>query len=484
MNWRIILKIQGLILVIIALAMIPSALFSLIYHENDMISILSSILITLTTGIILSLTIKQTNLPVRAREGFVAVTLGWIGAAIFSALPFYIHGSFGSYINALFESMSGLTTTGASILTNIEIIPHGLLFWRSTTHWLGGMGIILLTVVVLPFFGIQGNQLFKAEVPGPVKDRFIPRISDTAKILWFIYAGLTVIQTLLLIAGGMSIFDSLCHTFGTMATGGFSTKNLSVAAYNSVYLESVIVFFMYLAGINFTLYFYILKGDIKGFIKNREWQFYTLVLLGSTIIITLSLFFSGTYESFFEAFHKSIFQVVSITTTTGFCTADFNLWPFFSQMILIFLMFFGGSGGSTGGGIKQIRIMILLKACFREIKTMAHPNGVFSTRIEHQHIPDKVVRGILGFFVIFIITFSAVTLFLCLMGYDIITSFSASIATLSNIGPGLARVGAVENFNFFDPLSKLVLTFNMLLGRLELYSVIVAIYYIFSPKQN
>lgn len=485
MNWKIVFKIQGFILFVIGLSMIPAFLISILYNEGDKFALFISIIITLLFAGFLIFIFKNSSSFVRSQEGFVSVTLGWIFASVFAAIPFYIHGSFGTFIDCTFETMSGLTTTGATILTDIESIPHGLLFWRSLTHWLGGMGIILLTLAILPLFGITGNQLFKAEVPGPVKDRFKPKISDTAKYLWIIYSGLTVIEVILLMFGGMDLFDSLCHTFGTMATGGFSTYNSSVAHFNSVYIEFVIIVFMFLAGINFTLYFFILNFNFKSFFKNKELQFYSSVVFISIIFITLNLFLeieSRTFNDFLESLRKSSFQVVSIITTTGFCTADFNLWPFFAQYLLVILMFFGGSGGSTGGGMKQIRIMILLKSAYKEILKLIHPNTVHATRIEKQSIPDSVVKNVMAFFFIFISIFAIITLFLTFMGYDLTTSLTAGIATLSNIGPGLGRVGAVENYAFFDPLSKVVLTFAMLLGRLEFFSVLIFIFSIFNKR--
>lgn len=517
MNWRTIFKMQGLLLVVLACMMLLPLGFSLYYRSGDYLSLLLSFVITISCGLSLALLIKPKG-EMRARDGFFSVTLGWIFATCFGALPFFFQGSFGQislpvyqwhlipdisfikilvyYINCCFEAMSGFTTTGATILTEIESLPKGMLFWRSLTHWLGGMGIILLTIAVLPILGLTSGQLFNAEVPGPVKDRISPKIKDTAKILWQIYLGMTIAQTVLLMLGGMSLFDALCHTFGTLATGGFSTLNASVAGYNNLYFELVIVFFMYLAGINFSIHFQLLRGNPGGFFKDKEWRFYTIILLVSTLAIACNIFFTNydpaflaanpevaIYKSSFgRALRDALFQVVSITTTTGFCTANFDLWPSFSRILLITLMFFGGCAGSTGGGMKQTRILIVFKEVFNEIRKLAHPKAVYAVKIGNDHIQDFVIRNVAAFCVLFVMFFAAITLFLSLMGYDIITAFSASIATLGNIGPGLARVGAIENYAFFDPFSKVVLIFSMLLGRLEIYSVLILFYSLFSRK--
>ena len=480
MKWKIVFKIQGYLLIILAAAMSISAIYSMANGLNDFKAILYGSIITCSIGLLLVFLLR-TDQEVRAREGFVVVTLGWIFAALFGALPFYLHGSFGGYINCVFETMSGFTTTGATILTNIEIIPKGLLLWRSMTHWLGGMGIILLTIAILPILGISYGKLFNAEVPGPTKDRLSPKIKSTAKILWLIYLGMTFLETVLLMFGGMDLYNALCHTFGTLATGGFSTQNASVGMYNSVFIETVIIFFMYLAGINFALHFHLIKGNIKKFFANREWQVFTVVLLTAVGFIALNLYLSpnqalAKYKDFPEALRASFFQVFSITTTTGFTTENFNLWPAFSKFLLVILMFLGGCAGSTGGGLKQIRIIIIIKAAFAEIKKLVHPKGFFSVKVSGEAIHSKVIKNVAGFFIFFLLFFALITLFLTFQGYDIVTSFSASIATLGNIGPGLARVGAVENYAFFDPLSKIVLTFSMLLGRLEVYSVLILFY--------
>ena len=485
MNWKLIFKIQGFLLIVLAFAMIFPLLFALYYNGPDVAALIVSLMTTLAFGLSFVLAFNSEK-NIRAREGFVIVSLGWILASLFGALPFYLSDSLDFFIDCIFEAASGFTTTGASVLENIEAVPKGVLFWRSMTHWIGGMGIVLLTIAVLPMLGISPGQLYNAEVPGPIKSRLKPKIKDTAKVLWLIYSGMTLVQTLLLMLGGMDLYDSLCHTFGTLATGGFSTLNSSVAGFNSVYVEVVIIIFMYLAGINFTLHFYLVNGKFRNFFRDSEWKFYTSMLGIATFLVSLNLYFSGIMRygnSYFNSLRDAAFQVVSICTTTGFSTADFNLWPSFSILLLVTLMFFGGSAGSTGGGVKQIRILIMYKHLSHELKRMVHPRAVFSLKVDGEAIEDRVIRNVMAFFVLFIFFFAAITLFLAFMGYDIVTSFSASIASLGNIGPGLSRVGAIENYSFFDPYSKLVLIFAMFLGRLEIFSVLILLYSISARKR-
>jgi trk system potassium uptake protein len=483
MNWKEIFRIQGVLLLVLSVSMLAPLAFAVYYGSEDVKALIYSVLICSAAGSMLYFLLSSER-QLRPREGFVVVSMGWITAAVFGALPFYLYGmSGGNYVDCFFETMSGLTTTGASILTDIEALPKGLLFWRSMTHWLGGMGIILLVVAILPVLGLTSTQLYRAEVPGPIKDKISPKVKDTAKILWNIYLSLTVLETVLLMFGGMTLFDSLCHTFGTLATGGFSTLNRSVAGFDSLYIEMVILFFMYLSGINFMLHFFLIKGKFLDFFTNAEWKFYTLALVIATLLIWADLINRNTFDSAGTAFRYASFQVVSITTTTGFITTDFEKWSYFSKMILILLMFMGGCSGSTGGSMKQIRILVLFKHAYLELKRLTYPRAFFSLKVADLTYEDSVIRNILAFFIFFMTFFASVTLILTFRGYDIITAFSASIATLGNIGPGLARVGAVENFAFFDNFSKLVLTFNMLIGRLEIYSVLILIYAVFNPKK-
>ena len=483
MNWKAIFKIQGIILIILAISMCLPLGFSLYYHSGDALDLLLSIGITLVTGIILTVSFHPDR-PLKTREGFIIVSLGWISAAIFGALPFYFNGVFdGNFIDCVFETMSGFTTTGATVLTNIEVVAKGILFWRSLTHWLGGMGIILLAIIILPALGLSSTQLFRAEVPGPTKEKISPKVKDTAVILWLIYLGLTILETILLMFGGMDLYTALCHTFGTLATGGFSTLNASVAGFESLYIEMVILVFMFLAGTNFALHFFLIQGRLGEVLRNREWRFYVSLVVIAILMITFSIFKSNVGFNFGESLRYASFQVVSIVTTTGYVTTNFEVWPVFSKVLLVLLMFAGGCAGSTGGGMKQIRIMIGGKFVVKEVRKLTYPKGLFTLKIGKDKIQEGVMKNVIAFIILFVGLFGIINLFLTFRGYDIVTSFSASIATLSNIGPGLARVGAIENYAFFDNISKVVLSFSMLLGRLELYSVLIFFYYLFNPKK-
>ncbi|MDH4026883.1 MAG: TrkH family potassium uptake protein, partial [Desulfuromonadales bacterium] len=403
------------------------------------------------------------------------VTFGWTFFALFGALPFVFSGAIPSYLNAFFETMSGFTTTGSTILTDIEAMPPSLLLWRSLTQWLGGMGIIVLSLAILPMLGVGGMQLFKAEVPGPTTDRLKPRIQDTAKLLWGVYVLLTCIETLLLMAGGMSFFDGLNHAFTTMATGGFSTRNASVAAYNSVYIDWIITIFMFLAGVNFSLHYLALRGKIGDFIRNEEFLFYSsLVIVGTALITMLNM--GGTYPGFLDNLRYSAFQVVSIITTTGFGTADYELWPVLCQYLLVFFMFIGGCAGSTGGGMKVARILLLFKHAQVQVYRLIHPRAVRLVKLGDRPVDKDVMQSILGFFALYLGVFVAASFIMAATGMDLNSAGGSVIATLSNIGPGLGSVGPVDNFAHVPAIGKLVLAFCMLLGRLELFTVLVLVF--------
>ena len=409
------------------------------------------------------------------REGFAIVTFGWTFFALFGALPFVFSGAIPSYLNAFFETMSGFTTTGSTILTDIEAMPPSLLLWRSLTQWLGGMGIIVLSLAILPMLGVGGMQLFKAEVPGPTTDRLKPRIQDTAKLLWGVYVLLTCVEILLLMAGGMSFFDGLNHAFTTMATGGFSTRNASVAAYNSAYIDWVITIFMFLAGVNFSLHYLALRGKIGDFIRNEEFLFYSsLVIVGTALITMLNI--GGTYPGFLDNLRYSAFQVVSIITTTGFGTADYELWPVLCQYLLVFFMFIGGCAGSTGGGMKVARILLLFKHAQVQVYRLIHPRAVRLVKLGDRPVDKDVMQSILGFFALYLGVFVAASFVMAATGMDLDSAGGSVIATLSNIGPGLGSVGPVDNFAHVPATGKLVLAFCMLLGRLELFTVLVLVF--------
>ena len=458
--------------------------------ESDLQAFIYSFLITLFVGFLLRLTTKSDQ-ELRNKEGFAVVALGWAGVALFGSLPFLFHGVFQeSGRNGLiefsfcyFESMSGFTTTGATVLTEIEHLPHAMLFWRSLTHWLGGMGIVVLALAILPMLGVGGMQLYRAEAPGPQSDRLTPRIAQTAKLLWGVYVLISAIETLLLWLGGMTLFDALCHTFGTMATGGFSTQNLSVGQYNSVYFDVVITIFMFLAGTNFSLHYRALRGDFKGYLQDTEFRFYCFMLFLCTGLIvwnTMNTKVGETvvYDSFGPASRYASFQVASIITTTGYGTFDFEQWPALSQFILVILMFFGGCAGSTGGGMKHVRLLLLIKQGYNEIKRLILPHAVLPVKLGDRVVPQEVMTNILGFFFLFIGIFAIVTCMMAALGMDLVSAAASTIATMGNIGPGLGSVGPVDNYAHIPTLGKFILSFCMLLGRLELYTVLV----LFAPE--
>ena len=407
-----------------------------------------------------------------AKDGLAIVGLSWIAVSFLGALPFYLSGVTPTFTDAFFETVSGFTTTGATILTWIEGQPRGVLFWRSLTHWLGGMGIIVLSVALLPAIGRGAYALYRAEAPGPTAERVRPRMKETAKTLWTVYFILSAVETLLLLAGGMPLFDALCHTFGTMATGGFSTKDASIAGYGS-YIQWVIVGFMFLAGCNFILHYQGLRGKVKSYWRSEEFRVYLAIALVLIPLFTVILALSG--QGFSEStVRQSTFQIVSILTTTGYTTADFNLWPAFLKISLVCLMFVGGCAGSTGGGMKVIRVYIALKMGVKSIIQVILPNAIMPLKIDSKPVSDTYVVRAAAFFIIYMFLFVFGTVVMTITeNTDLVTAFAASVACLSNIGPGLGQVGAVENYAWISPVGKWILSFLMLAGRLELYSILI-----------
>jgi trk system potassium uptake protein TrkH len=402
----------------------------------------------------------------------MAVTsLGWVACAIFGALPFLLFGTFSTFSDAVFEAMSGLTTTGATVLSDIEAQPRGILFWRAFLHWLGGMGIIVLSLALLPSFQVGGMQLFRAEVPGPVPERLEPRVRETAKRLWVIYAGLSAAEALLLWAFGMSFFDAVTHTFATTATGGFSTASKSVEAWNSVAIEIIIIVFMFLAGANFTLHYRVLRGNLGSFRRDSEFRTYAGIAIGATFLIAINLFTNSVYD-LGQSLRLSAFQVTSVLTTTGFTTADFDAWPSLSRIILFFLMFIGGSAGSTGGAVKVARIAILFKHAGSELMRVIHPRRVGVPTLSGRPVSDEVVSSVLAFIFIYVAVFVLGVLAVSAAGLDPVSSFGAVAATLGNVGPGFGLVGPAGNYGFLPDLTKWILILCMLIGRLEIYTVL------------
>lgn len=475
MNYGIVLRVLGILLIIEGFLMIPSLLISFYSQGPDLKAFAIGIILAFFLGIILSRK-KAKNPSISAREGLAIVSFGWIFASLIGAIPLYISQATPTYIEAFFEIVSGFTTTGASVISNVEALPKGILFWRSFTHWIGGMGILVFTVALLPALGIGGFQIFKAESPGPIASKVAPRIKDTAKILYSTYFIITIIQVILLLFGGMSIFESLTHSFGTVGTGGFGIRNSSLGSYSS-YIQMVVGVFMILSGVNFSLYYSLFKGNLKDAWYNEELRLYLAIILFATIGISFNLYLTN-YSSFGISARDSFFQVGSIITTTGYSTADFDLWPDFSKGILLLLMFIGGSAGSTAGGMKVIRILIMFKLIRREITKIFHPRAIIRLKNDDKLISNEVVAGIYSFIALYLVIFALGTLLVSLEGVNLESAASSVIATLSNIGPGLGFVGPTRSFAGYSQATKLLLSFFMLLGRLEFFTIIA----LFAPR--
>ncbi len=477
MDFGVIINVLGHLLVVEAGLMIPSLLVALYYGSYDWKALLLSIIITAAVGFVMNRIFKYKQ-DIQAKEGLAIVGFGWILVSIFGALPFIFSGTIPSWVDAFFETVSGFTTTGASIVDNIESFPKGILFWRSFTHWIGGMGILVFTVALLPMFGIGGFQIYKTESPGPAPDRIVPRVRDTAKILYTIYTIITAIEIILLVLGGMSLYDSALHTFGTVGTGGFGIKANSVGYYQSTYIHLVIAIFMTLCGANFSLYYLLIKGKWREVVRNAELRFYLGTILISVIMIALNIYGPMKYNNFGIALRDSFFQVSSIITTTGYSTVDFDKWPTFSKVILFALMFIGGCAGSTAGGIKNIRIVVLLKAIKREFYRILHPRAVIPIKIDGKVISNNTIAGISSFFALFIFIFIISTMIVSLDGVDFESAASAVAATLGNVGPAFGFAGPLRSYSGFSNLSKIVMSICMLLGRLEVFTLMI----LFNPE--
>lgn len=469
--------IVGVLLIILGFSMLFSVGCSLIYGDGDLIPLLQSIAVTITSGLILVIFFKSKDKKdLSTHDGFAVVTLGWIAIVIFSAFPFYFSGTL-DYTNSFFEAMSGLTTTGATVLGHsstllIEDVPHGILFWRSFTQFIGGMGIIVFSIAILPMLGMGGVQLFRAEVAGPVADKITPRVKQTAKLLWGIYVGFVLILCLILKIEGMSWFDAICHSFTTIATGGFSTKNISIAAYGGL-IQWTIIIFMFLAATNFSLhYYFIAKGKFE-YYKDHEFRVYFGLCIIFSILFFINIVGTNKYQTDLLSFRHSVFAAISILTTTGFSTENFNEWPEMSKMLLFFLLFIGGSAGSTTGGMKIIRSILVVKYLFYEVRKLLHPKGVFNITIGENTIDDNVVRATLGFYLFYILIFVFTAMVLSMTGLDVTTALTASASAIGNIGPGLGSIGPTDNWGHLTDLAKWLTSFCMLLGRLEIFTVVV-----------
>ncbi len=471
-GYRTIIRFVAVLLLVVSGFMLTPLIWALVDGETGTMRAFLLPVAVLVPVATLVLRVSGADFEeVTTRDGFLMVSLGWLSASLFGAIPFVISGAIPSYVDALFETMSGFTTTGASILTEIEALPRSLLFWRSLTHWLGGMGIIVLTVAIFPLLGIGGLQLIKAEAPGPRVDKLTPKVTETAKILWLTYVLLSVAEVVLLLFGGMDLFDSLTHTFGTMATGGFSPRNASVGAYNSAYIDVVITLFMVLAGVNFVLYHRMLTRRVHSIVQDGELRAYIGIFVVASIIAGVAL--AGEYGGILGGLRYGSFQVASILTTTGYATADFAAWPAFAQIVLFILMFVGGCSGSTGGGIKVVRVVTMIKQGWNEMRYLVYPRGVFAIRLSGERLRKDIVYAISGFVMLYFVVLLATTAVVAAAGNDILTSLTTALATLGNIGPGFGGVGPTSNYAFFPAWIKLYLTLVMMLGRLEIYTVLV-----------
>ncbi len=497
MNLRVIIRIVSSLVVVIGVAMGTAVPVGLKMGDKvaDIQKIGICALAVFVVGSVVRMVVKKRG-EVRLREGFGIVTLSWVAASLAGAVPFVWVADMHWY-DAVFESMSGFTTTGASVLgPNLQLttgqtlekgiadLPYGLIYWRNLTQWLGGMGIVVLSLVILPSLGIGAHRLYRAEVPGPTEDQVTPRIADSAKILWGVYVLFSALETGLLYAGGMPLFEAWCNTCGTMATGGFSPQQASIGHYNNIYFELVIVFFMFCAGANFLLHYRVLTGRPSSYFRDEEFLLYLGVVVVGTLSVAVSLSAAGEITTmrgtfiedagFLTSLRFALFHVVSLLTTTGFATGDFAAWPAFCALLLVLFMFIGGSGGSTGGGMKHARVLLLIKYAIAQIRRCVFRRSISNIRLNAERIEPAILHKTLSFFFLFVLSFTGLSLVLCLLGVnDIVTAFSASIACLANIGPGLGQVGPSETYTWLTPPAKLVLAFGMLLGRLELYTVLV-----------
>ncbi len=477
MNIRVVLKILGIVLFWESILMLPSLIIAVADKSYEVNAFVISIIICGIIGFVLK-RIKIDKNEMRKREGFAAVAICWLVMSAIGAIPFYLSGAIPSYIDALFETVSGFTTTGSTIIKDVDAIPRGLLFWRSFTHWIGGMGFLVFTMALAPLIGGRSVFLMRAESPGPTFGKLVPKLSESSKILYIIYGGMTAVLVVLLIAAGMPVFDSFIHAFGTAGTGGFSNNALSIGYYGNPWIDWIIAIGMLLFGINFTLYYLIfIKGDFRSILKNEEFKLYLGYVSAGVLLVFLNSLhnFNNNYS---EALRHSAFTVSSLVSTTGYATVDYNTWPMFSKSILLTLMLFGSCAGSTAGGIKSIRILALFKSLLYEIRRIIHPNSIQTIKIDGKSLDNDTLKSILIFFFAYIIIIIFAVILVSLDNLDFMTSFSAVIATISNIGPGFEAVGPMGSFADFSALSKIVFTACMIIGRLEVLPVLV----LFAPS--
>jgi trk system potassium uptake protein TrkH len=476
MNWTVVQRILGLLLMVFSLTMLPPIAFSIIFADQAWLSFVEGFALTLVAGIICWFPVHKQRKELRLRDGFLVVAAFWTVLGTFGAAPLYFDDHLSlSITDAVFESMSGLTTTGATVLTGLDDLPPSILYYRQQLQWLGGMGIIVLAVAVLPMLGVGGMQLYRAETPGPVKDtKLTPRITETAKALWYVYLGFTIACFLGYLGAGMGWFDALCHAFSTVAIGGFSTHDLSIGYFDSATVDIVAILFMFFAGINFSLHFYAWRYiSVRHYQQDPEFRAYTFVLAAMSVLVVGALFHFGTYDSVQDSILNGIFQAVSIGTTTGFTTDNFSAWPAAISVLLVFSSFIGGSAGSTAGGIKVIRWLLVYKQGVREILRLVHPSAEIPVKLGNKAVPYRVVDAVWGFFSVYVIAFAGMMLAMMATGLDQVTAFSAVAATLNNLGPGLGGVSA--GFMTLSDAAKWIAVAGMLLGRLEIFTLLVLI---------
>ena len=472
MNRRMIGYIIGKMMGVEALVLLLPALISLIYREDDYVFFLMTSVVLAVIYFLLARK-KPAESTIYGKEGLVIVAVAWVLWSIFGAIPFTISENIPSYVDAFFETVSGFTTTGSTILTEIQSLPKGILFWRSLTHWIGGMGVLVFVMMLTSLDDKGAIHLMRAEVPGPEADKLVPKARSTAKILYAMYFALTAVEVVFLLFGGMNLYDSVMHAFSTAGTGGFSNRNVSVGYYDSAYIDGVITVFMILFGINFNLYYLMLLKHFKEAFKNEELKTYLGIIAGAVAIITINI--SSMYGSVLKAFRYAAFQVASVITTTGFCTADYNLWPELSKSVLLAIMVVGACAGSTGGGIKVSRLVILLKSVTQEIKRLHHPKAVTIVRVNGRKIGAETRQGVYVYFICYIFIIIGSTLLVSLDNFDFATTISAVLTTINNVGPGIALVGPVENFAKFSVFSKLIFCLDMLFGRLEIFPILLVL---------
>lgn len=473
LNLRSVISVIGILICICGIGMLTCIPVALLYQESDILPFIISSSITLLFGFGLWLIFKQKPLELSNKDGFLIVTSGWIAISLFGSLPYLLTGSINSFHDAFFETISGFTTTGASIITDVEKLSHSILFWRSLTHWIGGMGIIVLSLAILPILGVAGMQLYRAETSGVTKDKLKPRIAETARLFGIIYFILTALEVLLLFLGGMPIFDAICHSFGTIATGGFSTKNASISYYQSPFIDYVVGIFMFLSATNFSLHYSAFKGDITNYFRNSEFKFFLSYVSIAIITVTIINFFSQPNTALTDIFRYSFFNVISSASCTGFANADFALWASSAQFILIILMFIGGCAGSTTGAIKSVRILLMLKNSFKEANRILHPQAIINVKFNNRTVEQELLTTISSFFIFYVSIFFLSSLTLIATGVDIISAISGVISCMGGVGPGLNTVGPMANYSHLPIMAKYTLSIDMLFGRLELFPVMV-----------